>query len=71
MAITREDIETCRRLLATYAQRPDIRIIMGEEEYVSRNLNLSRGRTRRLIVAARQDITTNEVRQLRGSYRRR
>jgi len=61
MAITREDIEACRKLLAVHAET---QTCMTEEEYIARKLgDISRNRAARLIIATRQNITTRELKR--------
>lgn len=79
MAITQQDIETVRRLLAEHAQAVETETppqgkgwrLMTDEEFVARKLgDISRGRARRLIIAARQNKTTEDIRKQRTPRRR-
>jgi hypothetical protein len=62
MTLTQKDLDVTRRLLVLYRHSPAIAAVMGEVEYVAWRLGgLSTGRAKRLIWAARQNVTTAEV----------
>lgn len=61
--ITQIDIDTTRRLLAQREARA-IKYIMDEVEYIAWKMgDISRARAQRLIIAARQGLTTADVKR--------
>jgi hypothetical protein len=63
--ITARDIEVVNRLLAEYAAGA-VNPWMDEIEFVARRLgDISRNRATRLIIAARQGITTQDLQRRR------
>jgi hypothetical protein len=63
--ITKKDLEAVRILLENYRQGTEVPQLLTEEEYIARVGSMSILRARRLIVAARQNVTTAQLRLVR------
>lgn len=65
MAITKDQLALTREFLSQYTASPTTRSLMDEAAYVVafRFGSITRRRAERLVVAARQDMTTTDVRR--------